>query len=171
MEVWKPLVNLPHYEASNKGRIRSLLSNKILKQRSHKQGYKLIGLQLKDGSLKKEKTFTVHRLVAEAFLGPSDLQVNHKDLNKANNRITNLHYVTQSENIRHSFKNDPNRLNKNRAYKRLTSKIKRSDISRINVMRAKGFSQSMIANALKVSRQTIQAILSGKNIQRFKKER
>lgn len=33
------------------------------------------------------------------------LQVNHKDLNKANNRLTNLEIVTGAENIQHSYAN------------------------------------------------------------------
>ncbi|CAK0853954.1 unnamed protein product [Prorocentrum cordatum] len=49
----------------------------------------------------------VHRLVAEAFLGdPPSLQhcqVNHKDGDRENNRVTNLEYVTPSQNIRHSY--------------------------------------------------------------------
>ena len=43
-----------------------------------------------------------HRLIAEAFFWPSELQVNHKDGDKSNNRIDNLEYVTQSQNQRHS---------------------------------------------------------------------
>lgn len=47
----------------------------------------------------------VHRLVAYAFLGPpptsQHTQVNHKDLNRGNNCVENLEYVTPSENVRH----------------------------------------------------------------------
>ncbi len=46
----------------------------------------------------KGKTHTVHRLVMLAFIGPSDLHVNHKDMNIKNNHISNLEYVTLSEN-------------------------------------------------------------------------
>ena len=48
----------------------------------------------------------VHRLVAATFLGqPSspELHVNHKDLNRGNNHVNNLEYVTRSENVRHAF--------------------------------------------------------------------
>lgn len=55
----------------------------------------------------------VHRLVARVFLGspPSQCQrfVNHKDRNKSNNHISNLEYVTQSENILHSYRTNPDR--------------------------------------------------------------
>ena len=48
-----------------------------------------------------------HRVVWEATNGPipDGLQINHKDLNKANNRIDNLEVVTGAENIRHSYAN------------------------------------------------------------------
>ena len=48
----------------------------------------------------------VHRVVALAFLGnpPSEdtWQVHHKDGNPRNNHVTNLEYVTQSQNVFHS---------------------------------------------------------------------
>lgn len=50
------------------------------------------------------KTVYVHQLVLRAFLGYSDLQVNHIDGIKTNNHISNLEYVTQSENMKHAFR-------------------------------------------------------------------
>jgi hypothetical protein len=47
----------------------------------------------------------VHRVVWEAFNGPIQgrLEVNHKDLNRTNNRLDNLELVTHQENIQHAF--------------------------------------------------------------------
>lgn len=39
----------------------------------------------------------------EAFVGPSDLQVNHKDADKTNNRLENLEYVTPKQNWQHAW--------------------------------------------------------------------
>jgi hypothetical protein len=45
----------------------------------------------------------VHRLVAEAFLGPCPMgwEVNHRNLDKGDNRPANLQYVTRSFNQLH----------------------------------------------------------------------
>jgi hypothetical protein len=47
---------------------------------------------------------SVHRLVWEAFNGniPGRLEVNHKDLDRANNRLENLELLTHRENVNHA---------------------------------------------------------------------
>ncbi len=49
----------------------------------------------------------VHRLVANAFLGPPPTKhrifINHKDGDRGNNAVENLEYVTPAENVRHGF--------------------------------------------------------------------
>lgn len=64
-------------------------------------GYPKIGLK-KEG---KSKNFSVHRLVAEAFIpNPLNLaQVNHRDGHKNNNCVRNLEWCTPSQNKLHSF--------------------------------------------------------------------
>lgn len=73
---------------------------KFLKQ-SLKKGYPFVCL-CKGPQIKQ---FTVHRLVAEAFLpNPDNLpQVNHKDSNKENNSVSNLEWCTASYNKKHSW--------------------------------------------------------------------
>ena len=50
---------------------------------------------------KKHKIFTIHRLVAEAFIpNPDNLPVvNHKDEDKINNCVDNLEWCTQKYNV------------------------------------------------------------------------
>ena len=75
---------------------------KIMKTKvSKRTGYEQIILS-KDGS---QKTFLVHRLVAQTFIPNPDNkpEVNHKDGNKLNNSSINLEWSTSSENIIHGM--------------------------------------------------------------------
>lgn len=103
-EVWKPVKSyFNHYEVSNKGNIRSI-KNKIrrnLVPSLDKNGYNTVTLS-KKGSV---KSFRLHRLIAESFIGKtrkSKLQINHKNAIKSDNRLENLEWVTSKENIQHS---------------------------------------------------------------------
>ena len=51
------------------------------------------------------KTFSVHRLVGTHYLpNPDNLPVlNHKNSNRADPRVTNLEWCTQSDNIQHGY--------------------------------------------------------------------
>jgi hypothetical protein len=116
-EEWRKIPNYPNYEVSNFGRVRSLtreinqfghkqtykriMRGKILKPRKQNGGYLLINLS-KDGT---RYAVTVHRLVAKCFLTDHEgNDVNHKDGNKTNNCLSNLEYVTRSENIKHAYR-------------------------------------------------------------------
>jgi hypothetical protein len=47
---------------------------------------------------------SVHRAVWEAFNGPiaGRLEVNHKNLDRSDNRLENLELLTHQENVRHA---------------------------------------------------------------------
>ena len=100
-EYWKPVPGYNgKYEVSNLGKVRSFAMYKegiILKQSITKKGYYWVRLS---GKFK-----SIHRLVAESFIGFSKLQVNHKDMDKSNNRVDNLEYVSCKQNIRHAYLN------------------------------------------------------------------
>lgn len=51
---------------------------------------------------KEQKKRTVHRMMAEAFFGPSTLAVNHKNGERSDNRIENIEYCTFKQNSRHA---------------------------------------------------------------------
>lgn len=108
-EIWKDIPGYEGlYQASDLGRIRSLdrlawtgkgyrLSRgKILSQSGHSGGYLKVALTPPS---EKAKIYYVHRLIASAFLGESDLTVNHKNENKHDNRICNLEYMSRVDNI------------------------------------------------------------------------
>ena len=64
-------------------------------------GYRSLCLSL-DG---KAKHITLHRIVAICYLDNHDNlpQVNHKDGDKQNNRVTNLEWCTAQHNTQHSY--------------------------------------------------------------------
>ena len=108
MEEWKPVVDFPQYMVSNLGRVKSLsreakggvkyiISEKILKVIINNNGYEWVNLY--DGD--KKKSMYVHRLVAEAFIPNPEHKpfIDHIDTNPLNNRVENLHWVTQKENL------------------------------------------------------------------------
>ena len=110
MEVWKDVPGYEgKYQVSSCGNVKSLKRqhpyNKCYVEKAMKpvkqRGYLYVMLW-NDGSGKWKP---IHRLVAEAFLYKPEgkQQVNHIDGNKHNNNLTNLEWVTASENVQHSF--------------------------------------------------------------------
>ena len=103
-EEWEDIEGYENlYQVSNMGRVKSLgngKSNKsklkIMKTNLNHKGYPMISL-CKDG---KNKGYSVHRLVAKAFIpNPDNLpQVNHIDENKENNCVDNLEWCTNEYN-------------------------------------------------------------------------
>lgn len=112
-EVWRDISGyVGLYQVSNLGRVRSLdrvdmrgchVKERVLAGGLDKGGYRLVVL-CRDG---KQKTYKVHRLVAEAFLSnPDNLpEVNHKDEDKTNNTVSNLEWCSRSYNINYGTRN------------------------------------------------------------------
>ena len=90
LEIWKDIPNYEElYQESNLGRIKNKKNHIISIWDNGKYCYVTL---YKD---KIRKNCLVHRLVAETFIpNPDNLpQVNHKDENKANNKIENLEWI------------------------------------------------------------------------------
>lgn len=110
MEVFKEIVGYENkYSISNTGKVFSTPSDgkpkRFLKQEKIKKNhttYCRVSLS-KDGEVKR---FSVHRLVAEAFISNphNKPDVNHKDNNGENNNKSNLEWCTKSENTLHALK-------------------------------------------------------------------
>lgn len=102
-ETWRRLTKYPDYWVSSFGKIlsRRRIPEKILVLTKNKDGYEtVIVYDEKD----IPHTYLVHRLVAEEFFGVSNMEINHKDKNRSNNKIDNLEYCTRSENCKHREK-------------------------------------------------------------------
>lgn len=100
-EEWKHIFGYDEYEVSNFGRIkRGFKIVKPMLNKLHDRYY--IGLY-KDG---KRKNFILARVVAHSFCdgySENNNTVNHKDGNTHNNYATNLEWVSQSGNNKHSY--------------------------------------------------------------------
>jgi hypothetical protein len=85
------------------GRIWSVKRNKFLKIQYNPDGYGLVTITQNNS---KQISKSIHRLVAESFIpNPDNLpQVNHKNLNKADNRVENLEWCTYRQNVNHRYK-------------------------------------------------------------------
>ena len=111
-EIWKKIKDYESlYEVSNFGRIKSMpkqwIAGKdvvryhgeiILNQMTSVVGYKVVNLSKN----KKQKLFTVHRIMAINFLNhvpcKFEFVVDHIDNDKSNNHIDNLQIITNREN-------------------------------------------------------------------------
>ncbi len=117
IEQWKDIEGyVGKYQVSSFGRVKSLsrlvdsgrggkpytIPSRILKPASDRDGYLQVRLCLRGN----QSTKKAHRLVAYAFLPAREgkYEVNHKDKDTTNNRVTNLEWCDREENVRHQFR-------------------------------------------------------------------
>ena len=115
-EIWKSCTVNPVYMVSNYGRVKTIdhkiwckKNNSYSLRKGHlcipsncnSKHYWRVGIQINN----KRKCFSVHRLVATAFIpNPNNLpQINHIDGNKDNNHVSNLEWCDNGYNQRHAM--------------------------------------------------------------------
>jgi hypothetical protein len=113
-EVYKTIDDYDNYEVSNMGNVRNKKTGLVLKLNTEKWGYKTVSLC----KSKNKKTFKVHRIVALTFIPNCDNKpfIDHIDRNKQNNIITNLRWVTCSENAMNTTISKNNKTTKTGVY-------------------------------------------------------
>jgi hypothetical protein len=109
MEIWKEIAGWEdYYEASNFGNVRSkirkgktafgerLYGGKVLSPFVHLNGYLTVNLTIAG----KRKQYSVHRLIAETFLGqcPNAMECCHNNGVTTDNKIENLRWDTPKNN-------------------------------------------------------------------------
>ena len=154
VERWATCRKFENYEISSFGRVRRVSTGKILSPFRQNRGY----LQIKLSQDREIFRPTIHRLVADAFIGISKLEVNHIDCDKSNNRVDNLEYVTHRQNVAHSIKNGRHKPLKPNC------KITFEDAQEIRRIYECGeLGYALIAKKYFVSKSNIQAIIKGRS--------
>lgn len=143
---------IENYVFSNLGRVKNIITNKILKPIPNSQGYLTVNIVYNNG--KGRRCAMIHRLVAESiigFLGNDNYvyEVNHIDGNKTNNNISNLEWLTRQENLEHSRKNRLFKIHSNE--KNGNCKLTNNDIKDIIELYNIGFRVCDIARSYKIN--------------------
>jgi hypothetical protein len=182
-EEWKIIKEFPKYSISSHGRVKRLDTGLILKLTLSHNGYFLVHM----GDKKIGTKSRIHRLVLDHFISPRPTnkhEANHKDFNKKNNHVSNLEWVTRSENMRHLWKNikeNPQRLadfaakmakaKKSTEFLRNkfkpgeqnpSSKLTNIEISAIRSMKNNGLSPTRIASIYLINKSTVHKIVTFK---------
>lgn len=150
-----------NYEVDELGQVWSLpkktrKGTRLIKALLHpKTGYMYLDL-CKDGKIKK---FTVHRLVALAYLpNPENKpQVNHINGDKTDNRLVNLEWCTRSENQKHSINIG---LRTTKGVKNSQCKLNEKEVIYIKNSDEKG---KILAKKFNISHSTICDIRNGRS--------
>lgn len=150
MEIWETVSSNEKYEVSNIGNVRRKGKFDNLKINYNSTGgYGRVSIG------------RVHTLVAYTFLGerPNGLDINHIDGNKKNNSVSNLEYITRSENCKQACGKQMLRSFKREKHNR--AKLKESDIPIINELIKNGIKNKDIANTYNVDASLISHIKRG----------
>lgn len=173
-EIWKDVVGYEgYYKVSSLGRIQTVerivnaplgrvsrvVSPIIRKQQLSRGGYRQLTLSDADG----QRTETVHRLVAAAFLPTQEgkEQVNHIDGNKDNNAVSNLEWCNAYENTVHAFELG---LRQGRGFRMDASREYNYEETREHILSMvnSGMTQRKVSEVLGIHRDTVSNYVNGK---------
>ena len=144
------------YEVSNIGRLRTIKTGKIKKQRTSRYGYLIVGLS-KDGWV---RTMMVHRAVLMAFVGmpPPGHEAHHKNHLKTSNPVENLEWVTPKENVRAAIEEG---LHNNTGHHNGNAKLTEDQVRSIrHSYAAHGETKASIARRFGIGHTTVRNIIN-----------
>ena len=157
LERWKPVPGYSgHYEISCQGRILSHKFGKttILRPKMHPRGYLFIFLS--NGKLGRKK-HNIHQLVIQNFgpAQPDNTTVDHINRVRTDNRIQNLRWATQEEQIENTVFADC------KGEKNPCAKLKEQDVIQIVKHLKDGMGRMALAQMYNVTKTTIGNIVLG----------
>jgi hypothetical protein len=114
----------------------------------------------------KSKRFRVHRLVAEAFIPNPENKpyINHKNFNRADNRVQNLEWCTAKENSQHTSMHK--RFNTPKGENSVHAKLSAEQVNKIRNTFKSGCrtnGQRALGKRFGVSKSAIGLIINNKN--------
>jgi hypothetical protein len=171
-EVWKPIPSAPGYEASNMGRVRSLdrvvpvaATNSDIMQRSahtkRRKGRVLsFAINRYVNARVAGRTRLVHRLVAEAFIGPCPEGhiVCHGPGGALDNRLENISYGTHSKNCGEDKRRDGT---VSRGERNGSSRLIEAQVIEVKRRTLAGESRASISRSFGVTPEAISNIATG----------
>lgn len=157
-EIWKEIPGYPSYKVSNTGKVYSRKGNRLMKSAPNARGYHTV--QFTESG--KGKNFMVHRLVLMAFRpipNVHEMQVDHINCIRHDNRLENLRWCTAQENVR--FTNEAGRNPKKESHGR--SELTEKDVRAIRYLsEICGVRNLELGKAFGVNPRTIAYVINGK---------
>ncbi len=150
MSEWRYVPGRDDYLVSSDGEVLSLSRRwrqpRVVRGALDRNGYHRV-------KVAGQRVF-VHRLVAEAFLGPQPdgHEVAHLDGDRTNNRLSNLAWVTHTENMAHQKEHGTALLGERNPQSRYCE----ADVLRVLALSAQGLTDTQISGRTGVSRSTVQ---------------
>lgn len=157
--IWKQVKGYEgFYEANEEGVIRSIprknTKGGVLRP-GVCRGYLTVGLS-KYG---KQRSIRAHRVIAETFIdNPNNYSdINHKDGNKKNNKVSNLEWCSHSQNMKHASKIGLLSVESRKGEKNVKAKLTKAKVFEIR-RRLKSERNVDLAKEFNVTRQNIRMI-------------
>lgn len=157
-EEWRPVERFPWLEVSSLGRVRH--GSRILAPQPLGSGY----LRVRTWAPGRRRIqFLVHVEVARAFIGPAPcgFELDHKNGDKADPALTNLEYVTHSENMLRSFRSGQHVPA--RGERHGMAKLDPSDVLDVIRLDRDGVAVAAIAGIKEIGQTAVYRILSGES--------
>ena len=162
-EIWRNVLTHNGYKVSNLGKVmsfRKVKSGKLMIPSSDKDGY--LKVNLSSGVGTKAKSMKIHVLVLQAFIGVAPVNKPngcHKNDIKTDNRLENLYWGTQKENVQDALINKTWPIGEDSCNAKLTNK----EVYEIKDLVKNGYKDTEIGNFYGVHAATIWCIRNREN--------
>lgn len=158
-----------YYTVTSDGEFYSDNSGKMKTRNRAGTEYQIINFSLISGG---KRTFRAHRLVLMAFNpveNMDELEVNHIDGNKKNNKLENLEWCTTSENQLHAIRTGLSTIK--RGEECPSHKLTEKDVLKVFELKEEGLTNREIAKIVNCTPSNISCILNGKSWKNLKAQR